>query len=198
MTQRVFFFGGGEAEGSEDMVEVLGIKGAAIAAMAKSESSGNMPTGFTISASSCLEYLINNKYSDLVRVQVEANMARLEAVTGKRFGGKGGKEPLLISVEPSPVVAPVRGLIDVSLIGLAEVPSDPNEQLWDALEAVWKSWGAVSRRSEEASPSNVDRSGTAINILMHSTYSSNPDYTQRATLPLPETGQPMQEKAAAS
>lgn len=149
------------------MIEVLGIKGAAIAAMAKSESSGNMPTGFTISASSCLEYLVSNKYSDLVRVQVEANMARLEAVTGKRFGGKGGKEPLLISVEPSPVVADVTtGLADIPFIGTSDAQSDPNEQLWDAIESVWKSWG-------ELSEDDIDRTGTAINIISITGYNIN-------------------------
>jgi pyruvate,orthophosphate dikinase len=94
MTQKVFFFGNGHAEGTRDMKYILGGKGANLAEM--TNLGVPVPPGFTIACSECIHYLEHNKYSDTLRIQVEGNIARLEEVSGKRFGDP--RAPLLVSV----------------------------------------------------------------------------------------------------
>ena len=100
MTQSVFFFGNGEAEGTRTMKNVLGGKGANLAEM--TNLGVPVPPGFTIACAECMSYLRDGKYSDRLRAQVEGNIARLEEVSGKRFGDP--RNPLLVSVRSgSPV-----------------------------------------------------------------------------------------------
>ena len=103
MTQSVFFFGNGAAEGTRDMKSVLGGKGANLAEM--TNLGVPVPAGFTIACSECISYLRDGKYSDRLRAQVEGNLARLEEATGRRFGDPAN--PLLVSVRSgSPVSMP--------------------------------------------------------------------------------------------
>jgi len=76
MAQSVFFFGNGSAEGTLDMTNVLGGKGANLAEM--TNLGVPVPPGFTIACSECIEYLNSGKYSDRLRAEVEGNVARLE------------------------------------------------------------------------------------------------------------------------
>src|SRR6476619_4607162 len=94
MPQSVFFFGGGVAEGTREMKTVLGGKGANLAEM--TNLGVPVPPGFTIACSECMSYLEGGKYSDRLRAEVEGNVARLEAATGKKFGDP--RNPLLVSV----------------------------------------------------------------------------------------------------
>src|SRR5687767_11543637 len=94
MAQSVFFFGNGVAEGTQEMKDVLGGKGANLAEM--TNLGVPVPAGFTIAASECVRYLETGKYSDKLRAEVEGNVARLEQVTGKKLGDPGN--PLLVSV----------------------------------------------------------------------------------------------------
>src|SRR6266576_462291 len=55
MTQSVFFFGNGTAEGTRDMTSVLGGKGANLAEM--TNLGVPVPAGFTIASGECVEYL---------------------------------------------------------------------------------------------------------------------------------------------
>jgi pyruvate,orthophosphate dikinase len=55
-----------------------------------------VPPGFTIACSECMSYLRDGKYSDRLRAEVEGNVARLEDVSGKKFGDP--RNPLLVSV----------------------------------------------------------------------------------------------------
>ncbi len=123
MTQSVFFFGDGTAEGTREMKDVLGGKGANLAEM--TNLGVPVPAGFTIATSECVEYLRTGKYSDRLRAQVEGNIARLEKVTGKKLGDP--RNPLLVSVRSgAPVSMPGMmetilnlGLNDRSVVGLA-------------------------------------------------------------------------------
>jgi pyruvate,orthophosphate dikinase len=124
MAQSVFFFGDGKAEGTRDMTDVLGGKGANLAEM--TNLGVPVPQGFTIACSECIEYLRSDKYSDKLRAEVEGNVARLEKATGKKLGDP--RTPLLVSVRSgAPVSMPGMmetilnlGLNDRTVVGLAE------------------------------------------------------------------------------
>ncbi len=124
MPQAVFFFGNGAAEGTRDLTNVLGGKGANLAEM--TNLGVPVPPGFTIACSECIEYLASGKYSDKLRAEVEGNVARLEEATGKKLGDP--RNPLLVSVRSgAPVSMPGMmetilnlGLNDRSVVGLAE------------------------------------------------------------------------------
>jgi pyruvate,orthophosphate dikinase len=101
MAQSVFFFGNGEAEGTRTMKAVLGGKGANLAEM--TNLGVPVPPGFTIACSECVSYLRDNRYSDKLRAEVEGNVARLEHVSGRKFGDP--RNPLLVSVRSGAAVS---------------------------------------------------------------------------------------------
>ena len=91
----VYFFGAGKAEGTGDMKEILGGKGAGLAEMTRIGLP--VPAGFTIGTECCDYYLKHNhKHPTGLRNEVEKNLSRLERVVGKKFGD--AKDPLLVSV----------------------------------------------------------------------------------------------------
>ncbi len=92
--QKVFFFGGGKAEGTRDMRLALGGKGANLAEM--TNLGVPVPPGFTIACSECISYLRLGTFSEDLRAEVERNVAQLEEISGKKFGDP--KNPLLVSV----------------------------------------------------------------------------------------------------
>jgi len=124
MTQSVFFFGNGTAEGTRDMTSVLGGKGANLAEM--TNLGVPVPAGFTIACSECIDFLNSGKYSDRLRAEVEGNVARLEKATGKKLGDP--QNPLLVSVRSgAPVSMPGMmetilnlGLNDRAVLALGE------------------------------------------------------------------------------
>jgi len=101
LTQSVFFFGDGAAEGTQEMKAVLGGKGANLAEM--TNLGAPVPAGFTIACSECMGFLRDGKYSDKLRAEVEGNLARLEKSTGKKLGDP--RNPLLVSVRSGAAVS---------------------------------------------------------------------------------------------
>ncbi|MDX1814366.1 MAG: PEP/pyruvate-binding domain-containing protein, partial [Thermodesulfobacteriota bacterium] len=94
-TKRVFFFGGGKAEGHGAMKDILGGKGAGLAEMTK--LGVPVPPGFTIGTDVCTFYYKNRgKIPADVNREIAAQLGRLEKVAGKKFGDP--KNPLLVSV----------------------------------------------------------------------------------------------------
>ncbi len=91
----VYCFGGGKADGNAKMKELLGGKGANLAEMA---SLGvPVPPGFTITTEVCTHYYKNKKkYPQGVEQQVNAALAKVEQIMGKKFGDPAN--PLLVSV----------------------------------------------------------------------------------------------------
>ena len=81
----VYFFGQGRADGTSAMKDVLGGKGAGLAEMTNLGIA--VPPGFTISATVCRTYLETHGFPPRLRAQVERALERLEAATGKEFGG---------------------------------------------------------------------------------------------------------------
>ena len=95
MTQYVFFFGGGAADGNKDMKDTLGGKGAGLAEM--TNAGVPVPPGFTISTQACNAYTAGgNKLPAAVDEQMDAALSKLESLQGKKLGDPG--DPLLVSV----------------------------------------------------------------------------------------------------
>ena len=91
----VYFFGDGNAEGSAEMRNLLGGKGANLAEM--SGLGIPVPAGFTITTEVCTYYYDHDKqYPDALEKQVLDNVAKLENVMGGKFGD--ATNPLLLSV----------------------------------------------------------------------------------------------------
>jgi pyruvate,orthophosphate dikinase len=242
MTQKVFFFGAGRAEGTRDMKDALGGKGANLAEM--TNLGVPVPPGFTIACSECISYLERGECPPELRTEVEANVARLESVSGKKFGDPAN--PLLVSVRSGAAVSMPGmmetilnlGLNDRTVVSLARAsgsarfaydsyrrfiqmyadvvlgvpssafehlltskrmtagvetdaelsedalrnlteefkaivrnrtgapfPTDPTEQLWGAIEAVWRSWTLKKARDYRRVNGIPDTLGTGVNVV---------------------------------
>jgi pyruvate,orthophosphate dikinase len=110
----VYFFGGGKAEGSAGMKNLLGGKGANLAEMTNLDIP--VPPGFTITTAACIEYQKIGDFPEGLMDEVEDNLKILEKVKGASFGDP--QNPLLVSVRSgAPVSMP--GMMDTVLnIGL--------------------------------------------------------------------------------
>jgi pyruvate, orthophosphate dikinase len=240
--QKVFFFGAGTAEGTRDMKRELGGKGANLAEM--TNLGVPVPPGFTIACRECISYLQHGTCSPELRAEIEASVARLEQVSGKKFGDS--KNPLLVSVRSGASVSMPGmmetilnlGLNDRTVISLARAsgnarfaydsyrrfiqmyadvvlglpssdfehlltskrmtagvetdaelsedalrnlteefkaivrnragtpfPTDPMEQLWGAIEAVWRSWTLKKARDYRRVNGIPETLGTGVNIV---------------------------------
>ena len=77
MTQWIYEFGDGKAEGSADMRDLLGGKGANLAEM--SSLGLPVPPGFTITTEVCTYYNDHKKsYPKVLQKQMENGVARME------------------------------------------------------------------------------------------------------------------------
>ncbi|HEX2203666.1 MAG TPA: pyruvate, phosphate dikinase [Longimicrobium sp.] len=106
----VYFFGAGQTEGSREMKELLGGKGAGLAEMAR--IGVPVPPGFTITTEVCRLYLRGGRYPEGLDAQVAAALERLEAATEKTFGA--GPHPLLVSVRSGAAIS-MPGMMDTIL-----------------------------------------------------------------------------------
>src|SRR5213082_1371173 len=122
MRQWVYDF----AEGSRDMRELLGGKGANVAEMTRILGEERVPAGFTITTEACVAYMKADRTEpDELEVQVADALAKLEETAGKRLGDED--DPLLVSVrsgarESMPGMMDTvlnLGLNDESVVGLA-------------------------------------------------------------------------------
>lgn len=91
----VYFFGDNKADGTAEMKELLGGKGANLAEMT---SLGiPVPPGFTLTTEVCTQYYKNNQnYPSELEEQVNDAIAQTETVMGRKFGDQSN--PLLFSV----------------------------------------------------------------------------------------------------
>ncbi|MEI6211333.1 MAG: PEP/pyruvate-binding domain-containing protein [bacterium] len=109
-SQRIYFFGDHGAEGDPARKDILGGKGASLAAMSKAGLP--VPPGFIISTACCREFLENDgKWPDGLEVEVKKNLARLERLTGRTYGAN---PPLLVSVRSGAAVS-MPGMMDTIL-----------------------------------------------------------------------------------
>jgi pyruvate,orthophosphate dikinase len=111
MAKYVYFFGSGKAQGTKDMKNLLGGKGANLAEMTNLEIP--VPAGFTISTEVCTYYYDNNqKYPKDLEVQILESLNKVEEVMQAKFGDP--KNPLLVSVR-SGARASMPGMMDTVL-----------------------------------------------------------------------------------
>ncbi len=143
----VYFFGGGSAEGSADMKNLLGGKGANLADMT---SIGlPVPPGFTITTEACA-FFDQNKgaYPEGMREEVLENLKKLEKLQGAKLGDK--ENPLLVSVR-SGAAQSMPGMMDTVLnLGLnpdsleALIKKTGNERFaWDSYRRFIQMFGDV-------------------------------------------------------
>ena len=95
MTQYVYFFGAGKADGNKDMKDLLGGKGAGLAEM--TNAGLPVPPGFTVATTACNLY--QEKKGNLppeIDTQIASALANLERIMGKKLGDAA--DPLLVSV----------------------------------------------------------------------------------------------------
>ncbi|MEQ8318800.1 MAG: pyruvate, phosphate dikinase [Rhodospirillales bacterium] len=111
MTKWVYAFGDGSADGSADMKNLLGGKGANLAEM--SNLGLPVPPGFTISTEVCTHYYDNAKtYPGDLEAQTLDALAKVESILGRTFGSVD--KPLLVSVR-SGARASMPGMMDTVL-----------------------------------------------------------------------------------
>ena len=105
------------SEGNGRMRELLGGKGANLAEM--TNLGLPVPQGFTITTEACTRYYEDGKkIGDDIMSQIEDHIAKMEEITGKKFGDK--ENPLLVSVR-SGARASMPGMMDTILnLGLNE------------------------------------------------------------------------------
>jgi pyruvate,orthophosphate dikinase len=106
-------------EGSREMRELLGGKGANLAEMARLGPPVTVPAGFTVTTEACVAFLAaGGEYPDGLAEQLDAALAALEDEAGKRLGDPG--DPLLVSVR-SGARESMPGMMDTVLnLGLGD------------------------------------------------------------------------------
>ena len=110
-TKMVYFFGEGKAEGTGQMKNLLGGKGANLAEM--TNLGIPVPPGFTITTEACTAYYANNeRWPEGLAEEIDVNMAKLEKAMGARFGDPDN--PLLVSVRSGARVS-MPGMMDTVL-----------------------------------------------------------------------------------
>jgi pyruvate,orthophosphate dikinase len=139
------------AEGSRDMRELLGGKGANVAEMTRVLGPERVPAGFTITTEACVAYMESGReFPDGLEEQVREALGRLEEAAGKRLGDSG--DPLLVSVrsgarESMPGMLDTvlnLGLNDESVEGLARA-TENDRFAWDSYRRFCQMFGNVCR-----------------------------------------------------
>ena len=164
----VYFFGEGSSEGDPERRDLLGGKGASLAAM--SRAGLPVPPGFTLSAECCPHIeRSGGTWPEGLRRQVRDAMARLEALTGRTFGH--GDRPLLVAVRSGAAVS-MPGMMDTILNcgmnpGLAaHLHGRDPDRFWgdyaDHIRLFAESVAGVTPRPEGSTPEEV-----AMGLLSH-------------------------------
>ncbi|MDX6378845.1 MAG: pyruvate, orthophosphate dikinase, partial [Gaiellaceae bacterium] len=139
------------AEGSKEMRNLLGGKGANVAEMTRILGADRVPAGFTITTEACVSYMENAQTApEGMSTEVDDALARLEETAGKTLGDPD--DPLLVSVrsgarESMPGMLDTvlnLGLNDQSVEGLADKTG--NERFaWDSYRRFVQMFGNVVR-----------------------------------------------------
>jgi pyruvate,orthophosphate dikinase len=148
-------------DGSREMRDLLGGKGANVAEMTRVLGAERVPAGFTITTQACIAYMAAaQQFPADLEAQVTSALTRLEQTAGRRLGD--ASDPLLVSVrsgarESMPGMLDTvlnLGLNDQTVQGLAE--RSGNERFaWDSYRRFVQMYGNVvmgiaGERFEEA------------------------------------------------
>src|SRR3954468_19623609 len=139
------------SEGSRDMRELLGGKGANVAEMTRVLGAERVPAGFTITTEACVAYMkAGQEEPEGMADQVAEALERLEEQAGKQLGDSD--DPLLVSVrsgarESMPGMLETvlnLGLNDESVEGLAK-GTDNERFAWDSYRRFVQMFGNVCK-----------------------------------------------------
>jgi pyruvate, orthophosphate dikinase len=156
----LFFFGGGSADGSAKMRELLGGKGANLAEMASLKLP--VPPGFTISTRVCTYYYEHDQsYPKGLEKAVGKAIARVEKLLGRKFGD--AENPLLVSVRSGARVS-MPGMMDTVLnLGLTdetvqglEAASNNPRFAWDSYRRFCQMYGDVVLKLKPENKNDLD------------------------------------------
>lgn len=159
--KRVYTFGNGQAEGSAQMKNLLGGKGANLAEM--NLIGIPVPPGFTITTEVCSEYykLGKEKIVEILKPEVEKAMEWIEKLMKSKFGD--AKNPLLVSVR-SGARASMPGMMDTILNlglnneiveGLSKKTGNPRFA-WDSYRRFIQMYGDVVLGMKPLDKNDVD------------------------------------------
>ena len=169
-TKFVYLFGSGRTEGSADMKNLLGGKGANLAEMCRLGIA--VPSGFTISTEACTEFTQRGRAPvlALIEAQVMQGVAFVETEMGRKFGD--ATNPLLLSVR-SGARASMPGMMDTILnlglndqavLGLAAKAN--NERFaWDSYRRFIQMYGDVVMNLKPSSKEEHDPFEVIIDML---------------------------------
>src|SRR6202042_55508 len=147
MTNYVYNFGAGAADGDGKMKEILGGKGAGLAEMTR--AGVPVPPGFTITTEACLEfYRLVGRFPHGLQAAIDAAMSELDQKSRKGLGYR--TTPLLVSVRSGARVSMPGmmdtilnlGLNDTTVEGLAKESKDARFA-WDSYRRFIQMYGSV-------------------------------------------------------
>ncbi len=139
----------GFEEGSREMHDLLGGKGANVAEMTRVLGGGRVPPGFTITTEACVSYMHGSRsFPAGLREQLAEALGRLQERAGKRLGDRS--DPLLVSVRSGARVSMPGmldtvlnlGLNDETVLGLVERSGD-ERFAWDCYRRFTQMYGNV-------------------------------------------------------
>ncbi len=161
MAKKIYTFGAGKAEGTAEMRELLGGKGANLAEM--NLLGMPVPPGFTITTEVCTEYTQLGRDAVVadIKEDVEKAIAHVESLTGTKFDDPSN--PLLVSVR-SGARASMPGMMDTVLnLGMndatvatmAEKSGNPRFA-WDSYRRFVQMYGDVVLGMKPKSKTDID------------------------------------------
>ena len=161
MAKKIYTFGDGKAEGTAQMRNLLGGKGANLAEM--NLLGMPVPPGFTITTEVCTEYTQEGRDAVVadIKADVEKAIALVESLTGKKFDDPAN--PLLVSVR-SGARASMPGMMDTVLnlgmndatvASLAEKSGNPRFA-WDSYRRFVQMYGDVVLGMKPKSKTDID------------------------------------------
>src|SRR3712207_945882 len=135
------------ADGSRDMRELLGGKGANVAEMTRVLGADRVPAGFTITTEACVAYMkADRTFPDGLDDEVAEALSRLEEQAGKTLGDSD--DPLLVSVR-SGARESMPGMMDTVLnLGLNDESVEGlggDRFAWDSYRRFVQMFGNVCR-----------------------------------------------------
>ncbi len=157
----IYTFGNGQAEGSADMRELLGGKGANLAEM--NLIGVPVPPGFTITTEVCKLYNKEGREAvvNLIKSDVEKSIAHIESLTGNKFDDP--ENPQLVSVRSgAPVSMP--GMMDTVLnLGINDAVAETLAQksgnprfAWDSYRRFVQMYGDVVLGMKPKNKTDID------------------------------------------
>ena len=161
MAKKIYTFGDGKAEGTAEMRNLLGGKGANLAEM--NLLGMPVPPGFTITTEVCTEYTQLGRDAVVadIKSDVEKAINHIETLTGKKFDDPSN--PLLVSVR-SGARASMPGMMDTVLnlgmndatvASLAEKSGNPRFA-WDSYRRFVQMYGDVVLGMKPKSKADID------------------------------------------